>query len=97
MSINQLPTETLQRGQLAIDRTQAFADRLAIEYAELFNTDPDYAYSAARTTPTSLARKMTLGLASGTANKDGSGIQRTCRHFGIPHTYKAIRAFLEGN
>jgi len=87
---------TLDQHELTQARLQAFADRLAIDYAELFNTDPEYAYAAARTTTTSLARKMALGLDNGTANKDGEGIRRTCKHFGIPHTYKAIQAFLQG-
>jgi len=73
----------------------AFASHLALEYADLFRSDPDYAYSASRCTPEGLARKMTLALDSGTGDKDGKGIQRTCKHFGIPYTCKAIRAFLE--
>jgi hypothetical protein len=72
----------------------AFCDQLEREYVRLFECDPEYAYSAARITPAALARKMTLGLDSGSANKDGDGIKRTCKHFGIPYTYKAIRAFL---
>lgn len=31
-----------------------------------------------------------------TYNKDSIAFQRTCRAFGIPHTYKGIRAALEG-
>lgn len=72
----------------------AFYERLVIEYTDLFKNDPEYAYSAARSTPEELARKMTLALDNGTGNKDGKGIQRTCKHFKIPHTYKAIREFL---
>lgn len=73
----------------------AFCARLEIEYAHLFANDPEYAYAASRTTPAALARKMTLGLDNGQANKDGDGIKRTCKHFGIPHTYKAIRDFMK--
>lgn len=72
----------------------AFAARLEQEYKTLFESDPEYAFSASRISPADLARKMTLGLDNGSANKDGKGIQRTCKHFGIPYTYKAIRAFL---
>lgn len=72
----------------------AFCAQLENEYENLFKNDPEYAYAASRTTPPALARKMTLGLDNGQANKDGDGIKRTCRHFGIPHTYKAIREFL---
>jgi hypothetical protein len=74
-----------------------FNERLAEEYVRLFRDDPEYAYSAQRTTPQDLARKMTLGLASGSANKDGEGIRNTCRHFKLPHTYKAIRAFFNAD
>lgn len=77
--------------QLNLD---AFNVQLGKEYAELFKTDPSYAYSASKMTPEALARKMTLALDAGTASKDGAGIVRTCRHFGIAQTYKAIRAFL---
>ena len=72
---------------------EAFNARLELEYTELFQTDPEYAYSASKITPSALARKMTLGLDSGSANKDGEGIKRACKHFKIAHTYKAIRAF----
>lgn len=72
-----------------------FYEQLKTEYENLFKNDPEYAYSASKTTPADLASKMTLGLDNGSANKDGEGIKRTCKAFGIPHTYKAIRAFLQ--
>jgi len=72
---------------------EAFNAQLEKEYAELFKTE-EYAYSASRITASALARKMTLGLDNGTANKDGEGIKRTCKHFKIAHTYKGIREFL---
>ena len=52
----------------------AFCEQLTIEYRELFAKDADYAYAASKTTPEALARKMTLSLDQGTANKDGAGI-----------------------
>lgn len=73
----------------------AFCARLTIEYADLFQNDPNYAYSARKITPEAIARKMTLGLDCGQASKDGEGIKRACKHFGIVHTYKAIRTFLK--
>lgn len=73
----------------------AFYERLTLEYTDLFVNDPDYAFAASRMSAQDLARKMTNSIAVGTANKDGEVIKRTCRHFGIPHTYKAIRAFLD--
>jgi hypothetical protein len=83
----------------AVSHTQinldAFYAHLRDTYAELFVTDTDYAYSASKITPDALARKMTLGLAAGTANKEGKAIRLTCSHFSIPHTYKAIRAFFD--
>ncbi len=94
--ITELPSEILSRGRLAVERTQAFYDRLALEYADLYESNPDYAGVKDRITSESLARKMTLGLGCGTANKDGEGIRRTCKHFKIAHTYKAIRSFMEG-
>jgi hypothetical protein len=72
----------------------AFAARLELEYTDLFANDPEYSYSAIKITPSALARKMALGLDNNSANKDGKAIERTCKHFAIPHTYKAIRTFL---
>ena len=61
-----------------------------------FNTilAAEYVRAYAKFTPAELARKMTLGLDNGNANKDGQGIKNACKILGIPHTYKAIRAFL---
>jgi hypothetical protein len=71
-----------------------FCATLADQYRTLFASDPDYAHVASRLTPEDLARKMTLGLDSGAANKDGKAIRHACRVLGIDHTYKAIRAYL---
>jgi hypothetical protein len=71
-----------------------FYKLLTIQYIALFESDPDYAYSASVTTPELLARKMTLGINQGSANKDGKGIRNVCKQLGINHTYKAIRAYL---
>jgi hypothetical protein len=38
--------------------------------------------------------RMMAAIVRGSANKDSSAIKRTCKALGIPHTYKAIRAFL---
>jgi hypothetical protein len=81
--------------QNAVKQTQfdQFYTTLAEQYRTLFQT-PKYAMAAARYTPEDLARKMTCGLAAGTADKDGEGIIKTCKALGISHTYKAIRAYL---
>lgn len=76
------------------ENTNTFIKLLAYEYVDLFNSDPEYAYSAAHITPIGLATKMTLGLATGGANKDGKAIRRTCQKLGIKHTYKAIHEYL---
>lgn len=73
---------------------ERFVLALTDAYTDLFVNDASYAFSAARTTPANLAVKMTNGLMSGDANKDGEGIKRACKAVGIAHTYKAIRAFL---
>lgn len=74
--------------------TERFRAELITAYTDLFANDAEYAYSAARCTPESLADKMLPGLVTGGANKDGAGIKRACKAVGIAHTYKAIRAFL---
>lgn len=70
-----------------------FIAELTAQYTELFKM-VEYAIAAKNYTPEALALKMTTGLIAGTANKDGEGIKRTCKHFGIPYTYKAITEFL---
>ena len=77
--------------QVNFDR---FYERLTLEYTALFKL-PAYAIAAARYTPDAMARKMTIGLDTGTADKAGEGIRRTCKALGISHTYKAIRTFLD--
>lgn len=72
---------------------ELFMTELTAAYEQLF-TQPEYAFAASRTTPRELAMKMTEGLATRGANKNGSGIQIACKACGIRHTYKAIAAFL---
>lgn len=74
---------------------ELFVHTLTAHYRRLFET-AEYAYAAARTTPESLAEKMTAGLQAETANKDGDGIKATCRDLKIAYTYKAIRQYLRG-
>ena len=71
-----------------------FYQVLTAQYEELYETCEEYAYAKSRMSAAALARKMTIGLDCGTANKDGLGIQRACKVLGIKHTYKAIREFL---
>lgn len=71
-----------------------FSRLLEEQYTTLFATDPEYAYSAAHTTPKSLAIKITYGLLQGSANKDGKAIKKACAMIGIKHTYKAMREYL---
>lgn len=76
---------------------EQFVETLTGIYAELFETDGDYAYSKARITPSELARKMTNSLATGDGNKAGKGIKRACKVLGVQYTYTGIRAYLTGN
>ena len=71
-----------------------FCETLTDQYRTLFVSDPNYAHVASQLTPEALARKMTLGLDNGTANKDGKAIRNACRILKIAYTYKAIRAYL---
>lgn len=71
-----------------------FQEALAAAYANLFATDADYAFSAKSCTPESLAEKMTDAAMRGSANVTGRGFAAACRAVGIPHTGKAIDAFL---
>ena len=84
---------TLEKNAVQQAQFDKFYATLAEQYRALFQT-PEYAMAAARYPPEDLARKMTCGLAAGTANKDGEGIIKTCKVLDIPHTYKAIKAYL---
>jgi len=76
-----------------MNNAQKFQAELTAQYTRLFATT-EYAMVAARYTPESLAEKMTSGLIKGIANKEGRGIENTCKTLGIKYTYKAIAAFL---
>lgn len=82
---------------MILTNAERFETALREAYTDLFANNPDYAYSAAHTTPEVLAAKMTAGLqVHNGANKDGDGIKRACKAMGIKHTYAAIRGFLAG-
>jgi hypothetical protein len=72
---------------------QRFQAELTEAYRDLFVNDPEYQYSAARITPEALAAKMSAGLLTESANKDGAGIKRACKACGIKQTYAAIKAY----
>lgn len=76
------------------ENVEAFTANLEKAYEHLFANDPEYGYSATRTTPAALAQKMTLGLARNEASKDGRGIKTACKALGIAYTYKAISTYL---
>ena len=78
-----------------LSNKQQFENALIDAYRDLFANNPEYAYSAARCTPEGLAHKMTAGLHTGAANKDGEGIKRACKACGIKQTYKAIQEFFD--
>jgi hypothetical protein len=42
-----------------------------------------------------VADRMSKAFADGTFNHDGRAIKATCKALGIPHTRKAIKAFME--
>jgi hypothetical protein len=39
--------------------------------------------------------RMGAAIVAGTFSKESYAISRTCRHFGIKHTYRAIREFIK--
>ena len=88
------PTPKTTNTENTMTNKEQFKTKLAEVYQDLFANDPDYSYSSSKCTPQGLSEKMTESLIAGGANKDGEGIKRTCRAFGIKHTYAAIREFL---
>jgi hypothetical protein len=71
-----------------------FHAALVTAYASLFATSADYAHSASKTTPEALADRMLAATLAGSANVAGPGFRMACKACGIPHTGKAIDAFL---
>lgn len=71
-----------------------FRAALVAAYASLFASNPEYAYSASETTPEALAGRMLEAVSRGTANTTGPGFRMACKACVIPHTRKAINAFL---
>jgi len=63
----------------------------------LVESHPDYAHlkDNSRVTPDQVCERMGLALRAHTMNKTGLAHTRTCKELGIPHTYKAIFAFIE--
>ena len=78
---------------MPLSNKQRFMDALVVAYRDLFATSREYAYIASRITPEALALKITEGLHTGAANKDGEGVKRACKAMGIKQTYNAIQGF----
>ena len=73
-----------------------FKAELVKQYRRRINEgEADYIPTFMRMTPDGLADRMVHAFIRGSANKDGKGIQRTCKALGIKYTYKAIFAFLK--
>jgi len=68
---------------------------LQVAYQDLFANDPEYAYSASRMTPGTLADKMLAAFLKGSGSNSGKGVARACKACSIGKTYKAIYAFLQ--
>ncbi len=71
-----------------------FHAALVAAYTDLFSTSKDYAYSASKLTPEQLADRMLAASIAGTVNHSGEGMKRACKACGIPHTRKALLAFV---
>jgi len=75
-------------------KVDIFKAELIKQYHNL-KDDPEYLAVFRWNTPEDLAYKMMAAFKNGSANKDGKGIQRTCKALEIKHTYKAINEFLK--
>jgi hypothetical protein len=81
-------------GRAAVMSRSRFIAELTRQYTDLFANDARYAHIASKRSAAELAEDMTAGLIAGSADKEGDGIQRTCKALGIKPTWKAIVAFL---
>lgn len=73
---------------------EKFYNALVTAYVDLFVNSPDYAYSASKCTPQSLAEKMFVAMLKGSGSNAGEGIKRACKICGIKSTYKEITGYL---
>lgn len=72
---------------------QTFIAHLAEVLDGLFS-GPEFASIVTKHTPFAWAERLTDGLIEGTADNKSTAIKMTCKHFGIPATYKSIRSAL---
>jgi len=61
------------------------------ELTDRFANDPEFAFSAARTTPAELALKMYNSIMKQTANINSPAIKKALKACGIKPTYTAVR------
>ncbi len=71
-----------------------FRKALETAYADLFANNADYAYSASKTSPAELAKRMLNAAVTGSINIDGEGVRRACKACGIKHTLRAVLEFV---
>lgn len=55
-----------------------------------------YQYSYPVSEVPKVVARMRDAFEAGSYSKDGRATEQTCKHFGIPYTYKAINSFLSG-
>lgn len=76
-------------------RTETFIESYGRNLKRAVEEYPnDYAFHVSHV-PTVLER-MTKAIQERSFNKDSHAFRWTCKELGIPHTYKAIYAYLEG-
>ena len=77
-----------------------FAEIYAEELEKAVAANPEeyrFPKMATRESRASFVPVFVAGLATGSSNKDGRAVKATCKRLGIPHTYKAIAAYIAAN
>ena len=96
-TIAQTRAETVLRQKLFDALKGAMGETALAEESLMASTvTANSLWSAAGATAASVAEKMLAAVRRGSFNKAGRAFKIVCRQLGIRHTYRDIRAYLEG-
>lgn len=79
-----------------MNRLDAFTEAYKKHIAQVVAEKPDLYLWPISELP-QVSDRMIEAIKRGTFNKDSIAIKRTCKDFGIKHTYKAITEFIKGD
>ena len=81
-------------GESKLTNRQRFAEAYERNLLKAVEKYPDR-YHATQDDVPGIAARMVAAAIAGSANKNGSAFQWTCKELGIKHTYTAIKEYLK--